>query len=203
VTDLEYLITFAVMLVVALVISTLAVRLRQQAEAARQRERRTAALYAMSRELSSTRGTDDLLQAAARHIHEVFESQVSLVLPDATGRLRPWDDSTDGQRHGPGGPMLFALDTKEQIVAQGGDEHRQMAGRGTATLRSGAALYLPLLVSRGAVGVLGVRPTQPRRLTAPEQVHLLETFASQIALVLERAILAEEAQHAQVQIETE
>src|SRR5215471_14144986 len=244
VTDLEYLITFAVMLVVALVISTLAVRLRQQAEAARQRERRTAALYAMSRELSSTRGTDDLLQAAARHIHEVFESQVSLVLPDATGRLRPWDDSTKGpkgpaptqsrqgplgpksgptddpiatstprtvsvrlsrqeQPHGPEGPILFALDTKEQIVAQWVYEHRQMAGLGTATLPSAAALYLPLLVSRGAVGVLGVRPTQPRRLTAPEQVHLLETFASQIALVLERAILAEEAQHAQVQIETE
>src|SRR5262249_24945252 len=150
----------------------------------RQRERRTAALYAMSRELSSTRGTDDLLQAAARHIHEVFESQVSLVLPDATGRLRPWDDSTKGpdgpksgptdhpiptppprtvpvrlsrqeQPHGPGGPKLFALDTKEQIVAQWVYEHRQMAGLGTATLPSAAALYLPLLVSRGAVGVLG------------------------------------------------
>jgi len=202
VTDLEYLITFAVMLVVALVISTLAVRLRQQAEAARQRERRTAALYAMSRELSSTRGTDDLLQAAARHIHEVFESQVSLLLPDATRRLRPWDDSTEGPK-GPGGPALFALDTKEQSVAQWVYEHQQMAGLGTSTLPSAAALYLPLLVSRGTVGVLGVRPAQPRRLTAPEQLHLLETFAGQIALVLERATLAEEAQHAQVQIETE
>jgi two-component system sensor histidine kinase KdpD len=214
VTDLEYLITFAVMLVVALVISTLAVRLRQQAEAARQRERRTAALYAMSRELASTRATDGLLQAAARHIHEVFESQVSLLLPDATGHLQPWDNTTEGpigpksghtdypistptqsrqgQRHGLGGPVLFALDTKEQSVAQWVYRHRQMAGLGTATLPSAAALYLPLLTPRGAVGVLGVRPVQQRRLQAPEQLHLLETFASQIALVLERATLAEE-----------
>src|SRR6266571_4972100 len=203
VTDLEYLVTFAVMLVVALVISTLAVRLRQQAEAARQRERRTAALYAMSRELARTRGVGDLLQAAARHIHEVFESQVSLLLPDATGHLRPWDDAAHGQSHGLGGPVLFALDTKEQSVAQWVYVHRQMAGLGTATLPSAAAVYVPLLAARGAVGVLGVRPVQPRRLQAPEQLHLLETFANQIALVLERATLAEAAQHAQVQIETE
>jgi two-component system sensor histidine kinase KdpD len=88
ITDLEYLVTFAVMLLVALVISTLTVRLRQQAEAARHRERRTAALYALSRELASTRDIDGLLQAAARHLHEVFESQVSLLLPDAMGQRR-------------------------------------------------------------------------------------------------------------------
>ncbi len=90
VSDLEYLVTFAVMLLVALVISTLTVRLRQQAEAARYRERRTAALYALSRELASTPDTNGLLRAAARHLHEVFESQVSLLLPNATGRLQPW-----------------------------------------------------------------------------------------------------------------
>ena len=91
VSDLEYLVTFAVMLLVALVISTLTVRLRQQAEAARYRERRTAALYALSRELASTPDTNGLLRAAARHLHEVFESQVSLLLPNATGRLQPWE----------------------------------------------------------------------------------------------------------------
>src|SRR5215468_5725739 len=91
ITDLEYLVTFAVMLLVALVISTLTVRLRQQAEAARHRERRTAALYGLSRELASTRDTDGILRAAARHVHEVFESQVSFLLPDATEHLRPWE----------------------------------------------------------------------------------------------------------------
>jgi two-component system sensor histidine kinase KdpD len=82
-------------------------------------------------------------------------------------------------------------------------DHQQMAGLGTATLPSAEALYLPLVASRGAVGVLGVRPAQPRRLLAPEQLHLLETFVSQTALALERAILAEEAQQAQVQVESE
>jgi two-component system sensor histidine kinase KdpD len=203
VSDLEYLVTFAVMLLVALVISTLTVRLRQQAEAARYRERRTAALYALSREIASTRDTNGLLRAAVRHLHEVFESQVSLLLPNATGRLQPWEPGVDGLSQGLGGQICFTLDTKEHAVAQWVYEHRQIAGLGTTTLPSASALYIPLLGARGAVGVFGIRPAQPRRLLAPEQLHLLETFASQIALGIERAALAEAAQQAQVQIETE
>ena len=68
---------------------------------------------------------------------------------------------------------------------------------------SAAALYIPMLGTRGAVGVLGVRPAAPRRLLAPEQLHLLETFANQTALGIERATLAGEAQQAQVQVATE
>jgi two-component system sensor histidine kinase KdpD len=99
--------------------------------------------------------------------------------------------------------MFFPLDAKEHAVAQWVYEHRQIAGLGTATLPSAAALYVPLLGARGAVGVFGIRPAQSHRLLAPEQLHLLETFANQIALGIERAALAEAAQHAQVQIETE
>jgi two-component system sensor histidine kinase KdpD len=201
VSDVEYLLTFTVMLLVALVVSTLTVRLRQQAEAARQRERRTATLYAMSRDLASIRDTDGLLAAATRHMREVFESQVVVLLPDASGRLQArragrQDSSSRDQRE-------LVLDAKELGVAQWVYTHQQMAGRGTATLPSAEALYLPLLASRGAIGVLGVRPAQARALLAPEQVHLLETFASQTALAIERATLAEAAQQAQVEIETE
>jgi two-component system sensor histidine kinase KdpD len=81
-------------------------------------------------------------------------------------------------------------------VAQWVYEHQQMAGLGTATLPSTEALYVPLIASRGVVGVLGVRPAWSRRLLALEQVHLLETFASQTALAIERATLAEETQNA-------
>jgi two-component system, OmpR family, sensor histidine kinase KdpD len=193
VSDVEYLVTFTVMLLVALIISTLTVRLQQQAEAARQRERRTAALYAMSRDLASRRDTNGLLAVATRHISEVFESQVALLLPDVNGHLQT--RATGEERHVTGQSM-FVLDAKELGVAQWVYEHQQMAGLGTATLPSTEALYVPLIASRGVVGVLGVRPVWPRRLLGLEQVHLLETFASQMALALERATLAEEAQNA-------
>ncbi|MGH7317188.1 MAG: ATP-binding protein, partial [Candidatus Rokuibacteriota bacterium] len=171
----------------------LAGRIRAQAESAREREQRIAALYAMSRELASTRGVRDLLEVAGRHITEVFRAQVVLLLPEAGGRLAPAG----------GSPTQFPMDTSELAVSQWVHEHGQVAGQGTDTLPGARALYLPLLGSRGTVGVLGLRPTDPRPLQAPEQLHQLETFASQTALAIERARLAEEAEQAQVHAETE
>ncbi|MBI4012756.1 MAG: sensor histidine kinase KdpD, partial [Candidatus Rokubacteria bacterium] len=193
VSDGQYLVTFAVMLVVAIVISTLTVRTRQQAESARDRERRTAALYDMSRELASTRGVDDLLRVAVRHLGEVFGSEVALFLADATGRLAP----RAGSLATPGN------DTSERGVSQWVYEHGQVAGQGSATLPGARALYLPLIASRGTIGVLGIRPAESQTFAGPEQLHLLETFAAQTALAIERATLADEAQRAQVQVEAE
>ena len=74
VSDAEYLITFAVMLLASFVISGLTVRIRAQAEAARQRERaEPPALYAMSREFASTRGLD----AAPRHRRTAHQRRLS------------------------------------------------------------------------------------------------------------------------------
>src|SRR5436309_1371521 len=87
VSDSQYLITFAVMFVVALVISGLTVRTRDQAEAARTQERRTAALFSLSRELAAAREIAPLLEAAVRHLIEVFGGRIVILLPDATGRL--------------------------------------------------------------------------------------------------------------------
>ncbi len=78
-----------------------------------------------------------------------------------------------------------------------------MAGLGTETLPGGRALYLPLVAPRGIMGVLGLKPPAAATLADPEQLHLLETFANQTALAIERAMLAEEAQRAQVEVEAE
>ncbi|HYB41561.1 MAG TPA: ATP-binding protein, partial [Candidatus Methylomirabilis sp.] len=74
---------------------------------------------------------------------------------------------------------------------------------GTATLPGARALYIPLIGSRGAVGVLGVTPSAPGSLQTPDQLHQLETFANQVALALERAQLAEEANRAEIRAEAE
>jgi two-component system sensor histidine kinase KdpD len=193
VSDTQYMVTFAVMLAVALVISGLTVRIRAQADAARNRERRTAALYAMSRELANTRGVDGLLAIAVRHIVDVFPAEVSVLLPDSAGRL--------AARSVPAATLR--ADSTEQAVAQWVFEHRELAGLGTSTLPGAAALHVPLIGSRGAVGVLGVKPTEAHAFDSPEQLHLLETFANQTALAIERATLADEAQASQVRMETE
>jgi two-component system, OmpR family, sensor histidine kinase KdpD len=193
VANTQSLVTFAVMLVVALMISQLTVRIRWQAEAARQRERRTAAQYALSRELAGTRGVPNILRAAIRHMADVFRSRIVVYLPDASGRLALREDL----------PSRFESDGSSAAICQWTFEHAQMAGLGTSTFPGSTAVYLPLLASRGTLGVLGVRPDDPHTLDALEHLHQLETFANQTALAVERAQLAEETRQAEIRAEAE
>ncbi len=87
VSDFQHVVTFAVMFIVAVVISNLTRRVRMQAEAARYRERRTASLYGLSRELAATRATRNLASAAVQHVHDVFDAKVAILLLMPDGRL--------------------------------------------------------------------------------------------------------------------
>ncbi len=191
--NLEYLVTFGVMLVIALVIANLVANLRAQSRVAGARERRTSLLYAMSRELAVTRSFNNLARVAIKHLAETFASSATILMPDARGHLGfPKGEAPTG-----------ALPKPDLSVAQWVFDHGRPAGLGTDTLPAAPAQYLPLTGTRSTLGVLAVRPTQRRRLLLPEQRHLLETFAGQIALAVERAQMAEDAEHARVAAETE
>jgi two-component system sensor histidine kinase KdpD len=193
VAEARYLLTFGVMLFIALVISAIAYRLRAQAETARERERRTAALYSMTRDLAGTRGAADVAAVAARHLSATFRAPVQILLPDGEGRVGiPV-----------GAAPAFPMDEKERSVAQWVYDRGRVAGAGTDTLPAAEALYVPLAGSRTAVGVAGVRAADAKRLQDPGTLRLLETFAGQAALALERARLAEQAQREQVEAEAE
>ena len=193
VNDVRYVITFAVMFIVSLVISRLTLRVRQQAEAARLRERRTATLYNLSRDLVRERGAKRLSEIAMKHIGEVFDSQVVVCIPDDQNRLAP---STNG-------PFAFIPDQQELSVAQWVYEHRQPAGLGSDTLPGAKALYLPLIASAGVIGVVGILPKSAPDGFEPEQFHYLEAFANQTAIAIERSFLGEAAQRALLKAETE
>ncbi|NJO81728.1 MAG: sensor histidine kinase KdpD [Blastochloris sp.] len=202
VEDPRIVLTLVVLLLVALVISTLTARTRRQAHVAIQRERRTSALYALSRDYASTRGRENLLLAAVRHIGTIFEGHILIFLPDAMGHLSPWGGleirATEEMRALPAAP-----NSDEAAVARWAFEHGEPAGVGTNTLPGADGLYLPLRGTQELIGVLGLYAEPPRRVLGPEQLHLLETFTSQTALALERASLAQTAQQAAVQVESE
>jgi len=191
--DTQYLFMFFVMLLVSLSISNLTVRVRRQAQVSRLRERRTSALYALSRELASTRGTAELLEIAVKHISEVFESSVIAFLPNSEGRLKIQC----------GDQASFNLSPKEMGVAHWAYDLGQIAGRGTDTLPSTEALYVPLLASGAPVGALGVKPKDAERLFIPEQLQLLEAFAHQTAMAVAGDKLEEKQTETQMQMEAE
>ena len=193
VSDVQYVVTFAVMLVVTLVIANLMASVRQQTRVAGARERRTALLYAMSRELAATRGISNMAQVAVKHVAEVFECEAVVLLPDEEGRLRQPEEP----------PPEGSFREADLSIAQWVADRGRRAGLGSDTLPSAPALYVPLGDERQRFGVLAVLPGNPRRVLLPEQLHLLETFASQIGLALERARLAVTTEEARVATESE
>jgi len=193
VTDAQYLLTFVVMLTIALVIANLMSSVRQQTRVSGARERRTALLYAMSRELVATRGIENLARVAVSNVAEVFQCQAVLILPTADGKLTYPRDP----------PLEMSLRGADLAIAQWVLDHGRQAGLGTDTLPAAPALYVPLQERGKPLGVLAVLPTNQRRILLPEQRHLLETFASQIGLAVERAQLAETAEGARLNAERE
>lgn len=196
VSDTQYLLTFAVMLTVALVISHLTTSLRFQARLATWRERRTGAVYAMARELAAALTTPQIVEIGARHVREVFQARVALLLPDSQGSVRQPVENALPQT------MPQHIDTD---VAQWVYDRQQAAGQGTDTLPASQAYYLPLRAPMRTRGVLVVAPerTGDGAMGTPEQQRLLDTFAAQIALALERVHYVEIAQDALVTMESE
>lgn len=181
--DPQYIITLLVTFMVSYVISHLIIVNQQQIEDARERELRTATMYILSRRLASVRGLQNLLDVAVIHLREVFNCQAMILLPDQYKQLEIRTD-----HHYP-----LSLTAKEKSVAQWVFNMDQIAGLGTQTLPDSEAVYLPLHGTHGSVGVLRVLPSNPGELQSPEQLHLLEGFANQIALAIEVDQLEDEA----------
>ena len=193
VSDVQYTVTFGVMLAIGLVISTLTSRLRAQVESTRHRERRTSALYELGKQLSSLYGNVFLAGAAGAKIAEMLGGEVAIYL------------------HQPSGPPELAFGQDSSIarhpvslpVAHWVIEHDQIAGAGTNTLPSAIALFLPLIGSQRTHGAIAVRVSNAERLLEPDVRRLLEACASQLALALDRDQLVIDAAEARIQAEAE
>ncbi|WDZ95296.1 sensor histidine kinase KdpD [Herbaspirillum sp. WKF16] len=205
VSDAQYLLTLVVMLAVSLFISSLTARLRRQARVAMQREARAGNLYMLGKELSALLTLDQILEIGRRHLAAVFGARIAFFLPDSADRLR----LAEPEQESGGAHVLKSVDAG---VAQWVYDNGQPAGRGTATLPSAAALYLPLTATMRTRGVLAFAIDAPsdeeRELAAaqsalPENRQMLEIFCSQIAMAIERLHYAEVAQDALVTMESE
>ncbi len=178
ITKVEDVLLFGTYFVVALVAGQLTARIRAQALAERRREGRAMALFNLTRALAEAGTLDAAVFAALRQADSLFSARTALLFADPNGAVTP---------HFAGS---FALDEKERSVADWVLRHRRPAGRFTDTLPGGTAFYLPLVREDRAVGVLGVAVSAEAVLTLAQR-DLLEAFARQLALIVEREQLRE------------
>ena len=193
VSDTEYVITFAVMLGIGLLISGLASRQRSQLKASQQQERRTGQLFRMTRQLSELSGTEFLIRTAGHQLEEIFDGEVVIYIREADqGLVARYGETSEIATH----PVN--LDVARWVTESG-----KLAGASTDTLPNATALFVPLTGSRGTAGAVGIRPREANRFLDPDQLRLSETCASLIALSLERDVSMLAAHEAEFQIETE
>jgi two-component system sensor histidine kinase KdpD len=193
VSDTQYLVTFVVMLIVAIVISNLTSNVRLQAKVAGYRERRARSLYAMTKALIVARTEEEVVRIAVRHIEAEFAGRTVLLLAGEEGQIEASTISYESR---------VPLEA-DRGVAQWVYDHNEEAGRGTDTLAGTQATYFPIRGSSGVLGVLAIDVSNLRRIFVPEQQLLLEGFLTLFAEALERVRLAQKAQSTELRAETE
>ena len=190
VSDVQYLLTFLVMLIVGLVTGHLTAGLRHQAREARHREERARSLYEMARSLSSALVEEQAVEISSRFVESTFHARATILLPDLSDTLQA--------------PVARgATPAYDLAVAQWCSDRNEPAGVGTDTLPAMAQLYLPLKAPMRVRGVLVIEPQSPHALMLPEQRRLLDTFAALIAIALERIHFVSVAQDTLIKMESE
>jgi two-component system sensor histidine kinase KdpD len=191
VSDVQYFLTFGIMLAVGLITGQLTAGLRFQARVAAHREERAGSLYEIARDLSGAVQTDQVVKISDESIERTFRASAALLLPNAGGKLTAATSRADASL------------TVDIGIAQWAFDRGQPAGFGTDTLPGSEVLYIPLRAPIQARGVLAVKAQNRRLLRIPEQRQLLDTFAALIAIALERVHYVEVAQDALVRMESE
>ena len=188
VSDVQYVLTFVVMLIVGFVIGHLTSGLRYEARMARYREGRARNLYELAKALSSTLTEEQVIDISTRSLQASFQSRTRILLPDDHDKLRA--DSAGSEDIDLG-------------VAQWCFDHNEPAGAGTGTLPGRAHQYLPLAAPMRVRGVLVISQEPSRSGLLPEQQRLLEAFAALIGIALERIHFVTVARDTLVKMESE
>jgi len=192
ISEVRDVMMFAMYFIVAIIVGQLTSRLHEREEAERRGEERATALYRLSRALAATREPGEALGVAVEQIRETFGAESCLFVRDEAGRF-------SGEAHP---ASSISLAPKEESVAAWAFQHKQPAGRFTDTLPDSETLHLPLITGGNVEGVLAVKFPDEAAL-AGQRRELLETFASQIAVTIEKDRLAQLGRKAQVAAQSE
>jgi two-component system sensor histidine kinase KdpD len=190
--DPSFFLTFAVMLTVALLMTHLTARIREQAQTAREGQRRAAVLYDLSRELAGGESLADQLAIAERHVGRVARGSAHVFLEESTGSHRPpWP--TDG--------VLESVDAR--VAAAWVVEHGRSAGWSAHHCAEAEALVIPLKHGGRAMGLVVLRPEALLPLLSRWELETAEALVDLAAATFEGALLAERHESARAEVEAE
>ncbi len=192
ITDPVNVVAFFFFMVIAILVSNVAARVRTRADSAIGRIRTTEQLYAFSRKLAGTATLDDVLWATAYQTALMLKVRVVLLLPEK-GVLTVKA----------GYPPEDQLDDADLAAANWAWDNDRSAGRGSDTLPGAKRLFLPMRTGRGPIGVIGIDNDKTGPLLTPDQRRLLDALVDQGALAIERVLLVEDMDRVKRTVESD
>jgi two-component system sensor histidine kinase KdpD len=192
--DTAYVLTFAMMLLVAIVMSHLTARIREQAQEAVVRERRTNALLDLDRELGASRTREELAQVIARHVGRAASGKTAVVLVDET-------DLEDGIPRWPANDLFET--TEARVAATRAYQQGEPAGWGTGHCGEAEAMLIPIRTATASLGVMALRPQPAGRRLTEEEYEAVAALGAHAAAAIERTMLSERSEAARVEAEAE
>ncbi|MBV8605636.1 MAG: DUF4118 domain-containing protein [Pelomonas sp.] len=200
VSDVQYLLTFGVMLAVGLITGQLTAGLRWQAQVAAEREARSRALFELTSDLAGALQTEQVQQVAESTLARAIHGQALIFTLDLNDRLEPSPQAAQALE---GSAGASSADAPDMGTARWAFDHERAAGLATDTLPGSAWFYLPLVAPMRVRGVLALKPRSRETVLAPEARAQLDTYGRIVGQALERVHYVEVAQQALVHIESE
>lgn len=190
VTDAQYLVTFAVMLAVALITGQLTAGLRRQAEASILQEQQTRALYEMAKDLAGAISMEKVIDIVNSFLNNGFNLEAALLVPDEQGRLKPFS------------PLKNRLQIEQRFALIAFEQGKLIEDYSLSGYGYGAG-YFPLNAPMRVRGVMVFVPDS--REPDAMRVHktLLATLSSVVAIAVERLHYADVAHATQMEIVSE
>lgn len=192
----NYITTCTIMLAVSIAIGTLTNKLQKEAKNSFAREKRTQTLYRVSRKLLSAKGSSDVATIGIKYISRLVDRTVVCYLVKGSKLSAPYVYNLDNVEKD---NTLLSRD--EEAVAYWCFINGKEAGTGTSTFYGAKGYYIPLKIHEKLLGIIGVSCTDG--ILEQEKKFIFETVAGQIAIALDREILAEEQEDSKMEIERE
>jgi two-component system sensor histidine kinase KdpD len=177
----EDILIFTLFFTIALVNGILTTRIRRQEQLAREREKRTNVLFQLTKELSKSGGTDEVIEVALAKIKEYFSFQTLFILQDGNNIL-----NSSGQLQ-----KEKKLNGAEYEIAKWVFTNKQPAGAYTQKFEDCKYTFYPLIGNRINPGVVAIEQMHEM---PNEYNYFWDTFTAQISNALEREFLGELAQ---------
>lgn len=183
----EDLMNFFAFFVVAFVSGFLASRIKRQEHDLKEQAHRSSVLYEFSKKMADAKSIKDIANQSMESIRQVFNFDSAILMKKSPGLLNEL----------PVNNTLRTIDSKEFAVASWSLQNKKRAGWNTETLNSSGCLSIPLIGRSGIIGVLILWPLKTLMLNL-EQENLLETFATNLALGIERELFESKAKDTEI-----